>query len=101
MHYSPEIVGCSAAIFTTVAFLPQAIKTIITKHIVGLSLSMLTLQFIGNSLWILYGLWIHSPSVLIANIITSAIVLTIIITVIVCRISQSNNCKCQSRVEDT
>ena len=68
MHYSPEIIGGSAAVFTTVAFLPQAIKTIITKHIIGLSLGMLMLQFTGNFLWILYGVWIHSPSVLIANI---------------------------------
>lgn len=77
--YSPEIVGYSAAAFTTVAFLPQAIKTIITKHTLGLSLGMLTLQFTGNFLWILYGFWIRSPSVFIANIITSSIVLIIII----------------------
>ena len=89
MHSPAEIVGFSAAFFTTVAFLPQAIKTIITKHIKGLSLGMLSLQFTGNFLWILYGLWIKSPSVFLANIITSSIVLTIIITVIHCRKTQA------------
>jgi MtN3 and saliva related transmembrane protein len=88
MMISPELAGGTAAFFTTVAFLPQAIKTIITKHIKGLSISMLSLQFTGNFLWILYGIWIHSPSVLIANIITSSIVLVIIVTVVLCRFSQ-------------
>ena len=91
MHYSAEIVGFSAASFTTIAFFPQAIKTIITKHIRGLSLCMLSLQFTGNFLWILYGLWIKSPSVFIANIITSSVVLIIIITVLKCRFFEIKN----------
>lgn len=87
MLNSAEIIGFTAVFLTTIAFLPQAIKTIIIKQTKGLSLVMLTTQCAGNSLWILYGYWIKSPSVFIANIITTAIVFTIIVTVMRCRLA--------------
>ena len=83
----PETIGFTAALLTTVAFLPQAIKTIVTRQTKGLSLVMLTTQCTGNSLWLLYGYWINSSSVFIANIITTFIGFTIIVTVICCRVS--------------
>lgn len=79
MLATPEIVGFAAAILTTVAFLPQAIKTLKTKQTEGISLTMLICQCSGNALWILYGIWIQSPSVLVANLITTAIVFSTII----------------------
>lgn len=85
MHYSPEILGFAAAIFTSIAFLPQAIKTILTKDISGISLQMLMLQGIGNFLWVLYGLWIHSLSIVCANVITCLMVFSIVFVVVRCK----------------
>ena len=76
---APEILGFFAAIFTMIAFIPQAIKVIIGRQTSGLSLTMLFLQVIGNMLWVIYGLWIRSPSVSIANVFTFLIVLTVIL----------------------
>ena len=71
------LIGVSAAIFTTVAFLPQAIKTIRTKHTRDLSLSMLTTQFTGNFIWIIYGFLISDLPITVANIITLLLVFII------------------------
>lgn len=72
------LVGVAAAIFTTMAFLPQAIKTIRTKHALDLSLSMLAAQSTGNFIWIIYGFLISDVPVTVANIITLSLVLTIL-----------------------
>ena len=72
------LIGISAAIFTTVAFLPQAIKTIRTKHTQDLSLSMLTTQFTGNFIWIIYGFLISDLPITVANIITLGLVFIIL-----------------------
>ena len=49
------ILGLIAAILTTIAFIPQAIKTWKTKHAKDLSLMMLVLQFTGLIIWFIYG----------------------------------------------
>jgi len=65
-----ETVGFAAAILTTAAFLPQVYKTWKTKDVSGLSLPMLLIFFVGIVLWLIYGLLIHSPSMIFANSIT-------------------------------
>lgn len=72
------LVGIAAAIFTTIAFLPQAIKTIRTKQTLDLSLSMLAAQSMGNFIWIIYGFLISDFPVTVANIITLSLVLIIL-----------------------
>ena len=71
-------IGIFAAIFTTIAFLPQAIKTIKTKQTKGLSLLMLAIQATGNFIWVIYGVLIKDLPVTIANIITFLLVFTIL-----------------------
>jgi MtN3 and saliva related transmembrane protein len=66
-----EIIGLVAAVFTTASFLPQVFKTYKTKDTSGLSLSMYIIFFIGVLLWLIYGLWIQSLSIILANIITA------------------------------
>lgn len=74
-----EIVGFIAAILTTSAFVPQVYKTWKTKDVESISLTMFLVMFTGILLWLVYGIYIKSLSMVIANIITSVLVLSIII----------------------
>lgn len=65
-----EIIGFAAAILTTAAFLPQVYKTWVTKDVSALSLPMLIMFFVGITLWLVYGVFINSPSMIAANAIT-------------------------------
>jgi MtN3 and saliva related transmembrane protein len=64
-----ELVGTVAAMFTTFAFFPQAIKMIRTRETNGLSLSMYAMLVTGVALWLLYGLMIGSRPLIVANAI--------------------------------
>ena len=74
-----ELIGFIAAVCTTFAFLPQAIKVWKTKKTKDLSLRMYTVMFIGICLWFVYGLRINSLSIIIANIVTGFLVFTILV----------------------
>ena len=65
-----DLFGFLAALLTTIAFLPQLLKTWQTKSADDVSLIMLILFIIGLICWIIYGSKIHSTPILIANIIT-------------------------------
>ena len=65
-----DLVGFSAALLTTIAFIPQLYKTWQTKSAEDVSLIMLILFITGLIFWIVYGLKIHSIPILVANIIT-------------------------------
>ncbi|MBC7004362.1 SemiSWEET transporter [Photobacterium sp. BZF1] len=60
-------IGLIAAFFTTVSFIPQALKTLKTRDTSGISLPMYIMFFMGVSLWIIYGLQIEDPSIVIGN----------------------------------
>ena len=65
-----DLFGFSAALLTTIAFIPQLYKTWQTKSAEDVSLIMLILFITGLIFWIIYGLKIHSIPILVANIIT-------------------------------
>lgn len=65
-----EVIGLIAAVLTTSAFLPQVYRTWKTKDVSGLSLPMLLLFFIGIVLRFVYGIYIESLSMILANAIT-------------------------------
>lgn len=80
MQTFSEIIGYSAAFLTTIAFLPQAYHSWTTRDLSGISLPMYSLFTTGVALWFVYGLYIGSMPVVIANAITlvlSAIVLAL------------------------
>tara|TARA_B100001063_G_scaffold201659_1_gene195152 strand:+ start:351 stop:653 length:303 start_codon:yes stop_codon:yes gene_type:complete len=66
-----EIIGLIAACFTTGSFLPQVYKIWKYKRSDGVSLSMYLFMITGVILWIIYGLFIGSISVTIANFIAA------------------------------
>jgi len=75
-----NILGLVAAVCTTGAFLPQAIKVIVTQETKALSLIMyITLTF-GIALWLIYGILKQDIPLIAANGVTllfSSIILTI------------------------
>jgi len=76
---SVTIIGMIGASLTTVAFLPQAIKTIKTKNTRDLSLGMFVLSEMGVIMWLTYGILIGDIPIIFANIITFFLISTIIV----------------------
>ena len=74
---SPDAFGFIAAGLTTIAFLPQVIKTSKSKKADDVSIVMLLTFITGLNFWIIYAIQTDSFPVLIANIIT--LILNIII----------------------
>ncbi|WP_075343456.1 SemiSWEET family sugar transporter [Tenacibaculum agarivorans] len=65
-----EILGYLAAFLTTASFLPQVYKSWKTKSTEGLSLTMYTVFFIGILCWLVYGIYLNSMPIILANTIT-------------------------------
>jgi len=76
---STTIIGMIGASLTTVAFLPQAIKTIKTKNTRDLSLGMFVLSEMGVIMWLTYGILIGDLPIIFANVITFFLISTIIV----------------------
>ena len=74
-----EIFGYFAAVLTTIAFIPQLLKTVISKKADDVSLATLIMFLTGVGSWIIYGFRIQSNPILIANIITFSLNLLILI----------------------
>ncbi|MEL0652056.1 SemiSWEET transporter [Algibacter sp. TI.3.09] len=74
-----EIVGLVAATLTTTSFVPQVYKAYKTKDVEGVSLTMFLAMFVGVLLWLVYGFYLKSLSMVIANIITSVLCLMILV----------------------
>ena len=72
-----EIIGMLAAILGTICWLPQALKTILTKDTSGLSLWTNSLLFMAVILWLTYGLAIGSWPLILGNIVNTMLVGTI------------------------
>jgi MtN3 and saliva related transmembrane protein len=62
--------GLIAGVLTTIAYLPQLIKTWQTKSAHDLSWSMLTVLCTGIILWLVYGFYIQNIPIIAANIVT-------------------------------
>ena len=77
---STEFFGYFAAMLTTLAFLPQLIKTLKTKKADDVSLITLIMFILGSLSWIVYGYKISSLPILIANLITLTLNLLILIS---------------------
>ena len=74
-----EFFGYFAAILTTLAFLPQLIKTLKTRKAEDVSLITLIMFLTGVLSWIVYGYKIASIPILLANLITFVLNLLILI----------------------
>jgi len=70
---SIEILGAVAGFCTTFAFVPQLIK-IQKQGGRDLSYGMLVFYLTGVLLWLAYGIFLHAPSVILANTTTSFLI---------------------------
>ncbi|MEP0827156.1 MAG: SemiSWEET transporter [bacterium] len=68
-----SLLGYLAGTLTTLSFLPQLLKVIKTRSTKDISLLMFIVITIGIFLWLIYGLLIASPPIIIANLVTLAI----------------------------
>jgi len=65
-----QSIGFIAAICTTVAFVPQALKIYKSKTARDISLPMWLIFSFGVFLWLIYGILILSLPIIIANLVT-------------------------------
>lgn len=76
---SAELVGYIAAILTTLAFVPQAWQAWRTRDTSGISLSKYALFCTGVALWLVYGLLLGAWPIILANAVTLALALAILV----------------------
>ena len=76
--YQIDIIGYGAAFLTTIAFLPQAMRSWKTRDLSGISLGMYSLFTAGVGLWLVYGLIIEKWPMILANSLTFALALSIL-----------------------
>ena len=73
-----EWTGYVAAVLTTLAFVPQALKTIRSRDTRGLSLGMYVVFTIGVGFWLAYGIALESWPMILSNIVTFGLSVTIL-----------------------
>ena len=64
------LIGFLAGTLTTLSFVPQVLKTARTRRCDDVSLGMLLAFTAGISLWLVYGLYLHSLPIILANAVT-------------------------------
>jgi MtN3 and saliva related transmembrane protein len=62
-------IGLITATLTTIAFLPQFIKTLRTKSTKDISLGMYVIFCLGIILWLIYGILRNDIAVIVAQIL--------------------------------
>jgi MtN3 and saliva related transmembrane protein len=78
-----DLLGYVAATLTTASFVPQAVLTLRTRDVSGISLAMYSAFTVGVALWLLYGWQLGEWPIVIANGITLMVATTILATKIV------------------
>ncbi len=73
-----DALGFFAGTLTTIAFLPQVIRAWRTGKTDDLSMAMLVIFSAGVGVWLIYGLLLKSPPLIVANGVTLFLVLIIL-----------------------
>jgi MtN3 and saliva related transmembrane protein len=73
-----QLLGLSAGMLTTIAFLPQVIKTWKSRSAKDLSLGMFSLFCLGVALWLAYGVLVSDIPVIAANMLTLMLASTLL-----------------------
>jgi MtN3 and saliva related transmembrane protein len=72
-------IGYLAAILTTVSFLPQVLRVVVTKKTRDISRNMYIVLSIGVFLWLVYGFMKSDLPIILANLLTLLFTLTILV----------------------
>ena len=75
---STTLLGIAAGCLTTLAYLPQVIKTWQSKSADDMSWTMLVALCVGIVLWLAYGITVRDWPVIAANVVTLAFATTIL-----------------------
>ncbi len=78
MNGLADVLGLAAGTLTTVAFVPQVVKTWRSRSADDLSLSMFLIFSLGVALWFAYGLVTGALPVILANAVTLVLALAIL-----------------------
>lgn len=73
-----QLLGLAAGCCTTIAFLPQVVKTWKSRSAKDLSLSMFSIFCIGVALWLIYGFMVKDIPVIAANMVTLMLASTLL-----------------------
>ena len=73
-----SLLGLVAGAFTTIAFLPQVLKTWKSRSAKDLSLGMFSIFTMGVAMWLAYGILINDLPVILANVITLILASTLL-----------------------
>jgi MtN3 and saliva related transmembrane protein len=73
------LLGSLAGMLTTISFVPQVLKAWQSKRCDDLSWGMLITFSTGVVLWLIYGLRLWAMPIIIANAVTLALLVTIIV----------------------
>lgn len=79
---SPEAVtaiGLVAGTLTTISFLPQLVHTVRCKSAKEISYTMLIAFMSGVILWLIYGIFLRALPIILANAVTLALILAILV----------------------
>ncbi len=74
-----DAIGTAAAILTTASCVPQSWHTSRTRYVGGISLGMCASFALGVALWLLYGVLLGAWPIIVANAITLALALGILV----------------------
>ena len=75
---SIQLIGLAAGMLTTIAFLPQVIKTWKSRSAKDLSLGMFSLFCLGVAMWLGYGILVWDIPVIAANVLTLMLASTLL-----------------------
>jgi MtN3 and saliva related transmembrane protein len=76
---SVSVLGFVAGGLTTFAFFAQVVKTLRTKSTRDISLAMVTLTSTGLFLWFIYGLYVGSMPIIVVNLISFILAITLVV----------------------
>ena len=74
-----QLLGLEAGACTTIAFLPQVVKTWKSRSAKDLSLSMFSIFSLGVVLWLVYGFLVQDVPLIAANFITLMLASTLLV----------------------
>ncbi len=73
-----DTLGYAAAVLTTGSFVPQALLTLRTRDVSGISLAMYGAFTAGVALWLGYGVMLGEWPIVVANTVTLGLASTIL-----------------------
>ncbi|MGC8484877.1 MAG: SemiSWEET transporter [Candidatus Baltobacteraceae bacterium] len=74
-----DLLGLSAGTLTTLSFMPQMLRIVKRRSADDLSYGALAFFILGISLWVWYGIALHSLPILLTNAVTLALNFSILV----------------------